>query len=95
MAEEFMTSKLILSITVLTAVTASITGCGRHCYPTELQLAAEMEKKNCQDLGWTYWASEKKNLRAIVCTSNEGDMYHQFEATDKGLCEVKYLRETY
>jgi hypothetical protein len=77
------------------AATASLTGCGRHCYPTELQLAAEMEKKSCQDLGWTYWASEKKSFRAIVCTTTEGDMYHQFEATDNGLCEVKYLRETY
>lgn len=90
-----MTLKLISSITLVTAVTASLTGCARHYYPVELQLAAETEKKRCQDLGWVYWASEKKNLRAIVRTTTEGDMYHHLEATEKGLREVTYLRRTY
>jgi len=84
-----------LVIGILTScVTFLIQGCSRHCYPTELQLAAEMETKSCQDLGWTYWAKEKKNLRSVVCTTGDGDTFYQFEVTEKGFCEVGYLRET-
>ena len=94
-AEKGATFRLILSATIVTAVSVSLAGCARHCYPTELQLAAEMEKKSCRDLGWDYWASEKKSLRTIVCTTAEGDMYHKFQVTDEGLlCEMKHLRET-
>lgn len=84
----------LLVATIFICASFFLQGCGRNCYPTELQLAAEMEKSGCQDLGWAYWAKENKNLRAIVCTGREGDIYHQFEVTEKGLCEVGYLRES-
>jgi hypothetical protein len=73
-------------------------GCSRHCYTTELQFAAAVEKasegsETCMDLGWLYHPKEEKLLRLTNCFSSTGEVTRFFEQTDKGLCEVKYLAD--
>lgn len=85
--------KISLTHVSIITVTFLLHGCTKHCYPTELQLTAEIEKKNCHDLGWRYWEREAKKLRTVVCTDSSGETWFQFAATDQGLCEMKHLRD--